>query len=1072
MNILLSRTAIVPPSRRADLISRPRLINLLRNLLKKKLILITTPPGYGKTSLLIDFVDHIKVPVCWYTLDRHHQDIRSFLAHFVAAIARKFPDFEKITNAILDEDPQTSSDPYTQTLLIANELGEQVHEDFIIVLDSFEFAGPDIRNFIDQFVQRIPDNCHLIIASQSNLDLPSLELGVVRSEISGLHMEDLAFTPEEVKVLAAQNHALQLSERDAAQMVEWTGGWITYLVLYSPQLLPEMVDWSRAVRTTGALFDRYLESYLREKPVQIQEFATYTCLFDGFDARFCSEVLGGLIYPIDTDWQSLIRQIVQHNVFVIPNGQSGTWLRYQEIFRDFLVRRLDKCYPRIKGQILGKLARVYTERGDWENAFDAYLDLGDVEALAKLVTLAGPIMITNGQFLTLKTWLEKLHGRTASSYPELNSLAGTLAMVDGDIEESIKLLTKAEGDFRKIEDKSGLARLLMRRSSAYAFVGNYQFALRDAQEACDLTEQELSLQSVRIQALKARGVSLHRMGKSAQAVQDMKQALELCEQLDDQASAANLNLELGPIYRSMGNIRAAQKAYQKAQTYLRSRGDLHRLSDLLNNRGVFYHCTSEYQNACQDLNEAYQMAHRVGFARVESFSLASLGDVFVDLDAFDAAREAYNRAAGVMKQTSKNRFLSFYLDFVKAGLARKEGNLAQAHHHLQSAWDQADQAVAYELGCCHLETGRLALVENDVQRSVDALKSSVDLFQQASLPCDETQARVYLAAALYLSGEVEQCLVCLERAISLANELHLDRALLSSGREVIAQIGHGFQNLGGGYQIDQWAEKVAGFEASIPGLRRVVRSMNLVIPFSPPKLQIRGFGETQVKLNGRLVSNNDWQSPRQRELFFFLLSEPKGVSTRNLMDNFWTNNTEARRQRNTMIYKIRAVLGKDVILFENDHFTFNRSLDYEYDVETFLSYDAQAKAETDLQRRANFYKQMLLKYQGAYLGDLNGSWITSDQERFKQMCAHACIKLAEFYLSLKDYPNVVEYSKEALKIDIQLEEAHRLIMCAHIGMGNIASAERQYQICRQTLADRLGITPSKEIEVVRRSYKQ
>ena len=94
--------AVIRPRRRAEILSRQRLLDLLYDLLERKLILVIAPAGYGKTSLLIDFAHQKDIPACWYTIDQHDQDLRRFVAHFNASISRLYPEFGAFSNATLE----------------------------------------------------------------------------------------------------------------------------------------------------------------------------------------------------------------------------------------------------------------------------------------------------------------------------------------------------------------------------------------------------------------------------------------------------------------------------------------------------------------------------------------------------------------------------------------------------------------------------------------------------------------------------------------------------------------------------------------------------------------------------------------------------------------------------------------------------------------------------------------------------------------------------------------------------------------------------------------------------------
>ena len=184
------RTRISPPRRRDEILARPRLNHLLGELVEKRLVLVSAPAGYGKTSLMVDFVSTCQPPVCWYTVDRLDFDPQRFIAYFASAIHQRFPAFGQRTSAALSGEQGRLDVDYAATVLI-NELYDTVREHFLLILDDFHLVNDSIqvRNFVSRFLQDVEENCHLILTSRTLLSLPALPLMVARSEVAGISFE-------------------------------------------------------------------------------------------------------------------------------------------------------------------------------------------------------------------------------------------------------------------------------------------------------------------------------------------------------------------------------------------------------------------------------------------------------------------------------------------------------------------------------------------------------------------------------------------------------------------------------------------------------------------------------------------------------------------------------------------------------------------------------------------------------------------------------------------------------------------------------------------------------------------
>jgi two-component SAPR family response regulator len=269
-----------------------------------------------------------------------------------------------------------------------------------------------------------------------------------------------------------------------------------------------------------------------------------------------------------------------------------------------------------------------------------------------------------------------------------------------------------------------------------------------------------------------------------------------------------------------------------------------------------------------------------------------------------------------------------------------------------------------------------------------------------------------------------------------------------------------------GLYVSQILEQVGQFEATLPSVRRKVRAQNLAIPFEPPKIVVRAFGEAAVSVEGKLLANADWQVMGARDLFFYLISNPDGASKGTIGLTFWPDKSPEQLKSlfKSTIHRLRQALKQEVVIYQNDRYSFNQSTDYEYDVDIFLTLLAQAKQTGDASRRAQLYREAIALYKGYYLSDVDGSWVMPERERLWQLYVEAVLSLANHHLEKREYPLCLDYCWRALQKDPTLEEAHRLIMRTHAAMGNRAWTIKQYDECHQVLKNMYNTRPSPATE--------
>jgi LuxR family maltose regulon positive regulatory protein len=1067
-----SHTKVVVPRRREELLTRPRLLEMIYELLDKKLILISAPAGYGKTSLLIDLSYHSDLPFCWLSLDTLDQDPQRFAAYFIEALAERFPGFGMQARAALNE--LTSLDDGMEQLMVplVNEIYSHIPQHFVLVLDDYHLISDVsvIQNFISRFIQLVDENCHLVISSRVLPKLPELMRMVARDVVGGLDFSTLAFRADEIQALFAQNYNVHLSDETAQKLVNDTEGWITGLQLSGLGIAQGMADRLRFARAAGVdLFDYLGEQVLNQQPEDIRFFLLRSSLLEEFDASLCEDVFGEL-YPQRKDWQDWINSIIQNNLFALPVGVESGWIRYHHLFRDFLQDRLSKEYPEEIPPILQRLAQAYEARNEWEKAYHVQIRLEDATALAGLIERAAPHLLHRA-LITLETWLKNLPPSVRNKRPGLLSIQGVIEYMKGNLQDGLDLLNRAAVIFRDKDDQVGLTFTLVRRAAAHRFLGDYQAALKDAEEVISLTETNDDLQLVFADALREKGLSLYRQGRSRQSAKILERALEIYIQMEDTSHIPLLMMETGMAYASLGKEDETKRLNEQALQIWKRTGNLTWQANVLNNLGVLHYLLGNYDKAILVLEEGLLCAKRSGYyVRIEALLLISLGDVYAEVEDFKLADQYYQKGQVIAEEIG-DRFLLNYLSLARANLLIQQQNLVPANHLLEAANKLiSSQASQYEDGLYHLLRGQLLLHEKKAGQAIAALEHAETCFENDGRKLELAKSQLLVAIAYYQARNKVDARHKIQEVLS--RESQLEHPVIILVRQVRAWFNSLQNDPEIGLALHPLLGKADQIDKKLPEIRRRIRRLARTMEVPNAKLIIQAFGRAQVKFGEKLLTMSDWQTQSVRDLFFYFLTMKEEMSKEQIGQVFWPEIEEPSRLKirfKNDIYRLRRAVGSDTILFDNDLYSFNRSMDYEYDVDAFEDYLFQAKLTTESKTQITLLQKAVELVKGHFLDDLYGVWVLPERERLNKLFLSTLMTLVDLLKNANQVHEALATCQRAINHEPSYEPAYMAAMKIHMQLNDRVSAIRLYEAYTTMMNHELDLPPSPEMEAIYKS---
>ncbi|HEY4389279.1 MAG TPA: AAA family ATPase, partial [Ktedonobacteraceae bacterium] len=334
-NQLLATKFFVPSSPNI-VIARPRLFQLLQTGLAYRLLLLSAPAGFGKSTLLSAWVHSLpegKPHVAWVSLDTEDNDPLRFWSYVLSALDNQLPG--RFTDLLLSLQEQPSPPlAHVVTAVINTLLSTQ--KEIVLVLDDYHLLTElAIHTSLVLFIEHLPAHIHLILATRTDPPLPLSRLRG-RGSLYEVRTDALRCTQEEVMTFLEQVMGIVLAEKDAQNVMIRTEGWLAGLQLFGLSLQGNVDPEELLDQLSGNqryIFDYLTDEVLGQQDQSVQTFLVQTSILEQLNASLCDAV------TLRDDSQMMLKQLEQANLFVISLDPKRQWYRYHHLFVETLRRR-------------------------------------------------------------------------------------------------------------------------------------------------------------------------------------------------------------------------------------------------------------------------------------------------------------------------------------------------------------------------------------------------------------------------------------------------------------------------------------------------------------------------------------------------------------------------------------------------------------------------------------------------------------------------------------------------------------------------------------------------------------
>lgn len=827
MSTPILATKLYVPRPRPKVVTRPRLIERLNEGLHHKLTLISAPAGFGKTTLISEWVADCQRPVAWLSLDEADSDPTRFLSYLIAVLQTIVVNIGERAKGALQAPQPLSTESVLTSLL--NEVAA-ISDNFIVVLDDYHLVDSEqIDHALEFLIERLPPQMHLVIATREDPDLPLARLRA-RDQVTELRAADLRLTFSEAAEFLNQTMGLNLSGENIIALETRTEGWVAGLQLAAISMQVQK-DASNFIQSfTGShhfVMDYLVEEVLGQQPDLVQRFLLHTSILDRLCGPLCDDLL---LDPVPSG-QATLEYLEHANLFLIPLDNERRWYRYHHLFADLLRQRLHQSLVDVT-ELHNRASQWYEDHGLPVEAFHHATCANDIERAERLIEGEGMPLQFRGAGAPILNWLKSLPRATLDARPSLWVTYASTLLFGGRhtaVEQTLKAaeaaLTAAPQGIEK-EDKSKdlVGRIASMRATLAVIDHDVETIISQSQRALEyLHPANLPVRTATTWTL---GYAYQLQGDRAAASQAYNEVIDISKSYGNSIYTIAAILNLGQIQEADNQLPLATGTYTRV---LELAGDppQRMASEAFLGLARIYYEWNDLDRAQEQGRQCLQLTQQmetISTSASYSIFLARLrlaqGDIVSAVATLEEAEEFVRR----------NNFMFMLPEVatIQVLTLLRQGNLTAA----------ADLAKTHKLP---ISQARVFLAQGESSAALAVLEPWLNQVDAKGWSDERLKVKLLQAVAHHAQGDKEEALQVLSEVLKLAKPGGFIRIFVDEGLPMFRLLS---EAAGQGLMPDYIGKLLAGFKVERQGSASKshhvapVSSQSLIEPLSERELEV------------------------------------------------------------------------------------------------------------------------------------------------------------------------------------------------------------------------------------------
>ncbi|MGE5463800.1 MAG: LuxR C-terminal-related transcriptional regulator [Syntrophothermus sp.] len=558
MSVPLLSTKLHIPRPRPNAVSRPHLVKKLLAGTEQKgsFVLLSGPAGFGKTTLLGEYVNQLPHAVGWVALGEGDNDPVQFWTYLITAL-QSIPSKIGESALALLKSPQPLPGEAIPTLLINDLVG--IPDEIVLILDDYHvIQNASIHADLGFLLDHLPSNLHLVLSTRVDPPWPLARLRV-RNQLVEIRSADLRFSSEETAAFLNEVMGLALTDADVAALDARTEGWIASLQLAAISMKGrnDVTSFIQAFSGSHVYVAEYLmQEVLGQQPEDVNGFLLQTSILERMNASLCEAVSG---HP---ESQAMLRSLYQANLFVIPLDDEGEWFRYHRLFADLLKVFLQQNLAAEEIATLHQRAAWWYEKAGMLNeAMEHRLAAADYVSAVKLLEKIASAMILKAYFKTVEDWLRLIPPAYVSKSARLNMTFAWMYLMRRDAVQAAPYLERLQIQFSQPESGEMYASMQGEWLALQSILLSAQGKLEESRDLAEQALLYLSTDQIQVRIMTYMGLAnaYRQMLDYDRAVQAAEAMIRESRQAGDLVSEVFGLSFLGLVVLQQGRLNSAHE---------------------------------------------------------------------------------------------------------------------------------------------------------------------------------------------------------------------------------------------------------------------------------------------------------------------------------------------------------------------------------------------------------------------------------------------------------------------------------------------------------------------------------